>query len=83
MYINISYKFHRIPNRHSRFIAQVHDLLGQPSYLTTKGLHFVPYLYPYFEYACRECSGESVLFDLILYVPSCRDESSWVEPLLS
>ena len=35
MYINISYKFHRIPNRQSRFITKVHDLLGQPSYIHT------------------------------------------------
>ena len=34
MYINISYKFHRIPDTQSRFITKVHDLLGQPSYLT-------------------------------------------------
>ena len=34
MYINISYKFHRILDRQSRFITKVHDLLGQPSYLT-------------------------------------------------
>ena len=33
MYINISYKFHRIPDRQSRFIAQVYDLLGQPLYV--------------------------------------------------
>ena len=33
MYINISYKFHRIPYRQSGFIANVHDLLGQPSYM--------------------------------------------------
>ena len=32
MYINISYKFHRIPDRQSHFITKVHDLLGQPSY---------------------------------------------------
>ena len=29
MYINISYKFYRIPDRQSRFITKVHDLLGQ------------------------------------------------------
>ena len=33
MYINVSYKFHRTPDRQSRFIPQVHDLLGQPSYI--------------------------------------------------
>ena len=33
MYINISYKFHRIPDRQSRFITKVHDLLGKPSYI--------------------------------------------------
>ena len=33
MYINISYKFHRIPDRQSRFITKVHDLLGQPLYI--------------------------------------------------
>ena len=32
MYINMSYKFHRIPDTQSQFITQVHDLLGQPSY---------------------------------------------------
>ena len=30
--IIISYKFHRIPDRQSRYITKVHDLLGQPSY---------------------------------------------------
>ena len=33
MYINISYKFHRIPDTQSHFTTKVHDLLGQPSYL--------------------------------------------------
>ena len=33
MYINISYKFHRIPDAQSHFITKVHDLLGQPSYM--------------------------------------------------
>ena len=33
MFINLSYKFHRIPDRQSRFIIKVHDLLGQPSYV--------------------------------------------------
>ena len=33
MYINILYKFHRIPDTQSHFIAKVHDLLGQPSYM--------------------------------------------------
>ena len=32
MYIKISYTFHRTPDRQSRFITKVHDLLGQPSY---------------------------------------------------
>ena len=32
MYINMSYKFHRIPETQSHFITKVHDLLGQPSY---------------------------------------------------
>ena len=32
MGINISQKLHRIPNRQSCFITNVHDLLGQPSY---------------------------------------------------
>ena len=32
MYINISYKFNRIPDAQSHFITKVHDLLGQPSY---------------------------------------------------
>ena len=32
MFINISYKFHRIPDRQSRIKTKVHDLLGQPSY---------------------------------------------------
>ena len=32
MYINIPYKFHRIPDRQSRFMTKVHDLLGQPWY---------------------------------------------------
>ena len=35
MYINISYKFHRIPDRQSCFITKVHDLLGQSSNLLT------------------------------------------------
>ena len=29
MYINISYKFHRIPDALSHFTTKVHDLLGQ------------------------------------------------------
>ena len=35
MYINMSYKFHRIPDIFYTvsFIKQVHDLLGQPSYM--------------------------------------------------
>ena len=33
MYINMLYKFHRIPDAQSRFITQVHDLVGQPSYI--------------------------------------------------
>ena len=33
MYINISYKFHRIRDTQSRFITKVHDLLGQPWYV--------------------------------------------------
>ena len=33
MYINISYKFHRIPDRQFCFITKVQDLLGQPSYI--------------------------------------------------
>ena len=32
MYINISYKFQRIPDTQSHFITKVHDLLEQPSY---------------------------------------------------
>ena len=36
MYINISYKFHRIPDRQTRFITKVHDLLGQPSYVVAE-----------------------------------------------
>ena len=35
MYINISYKFHRIPDTQSRFMAKVHDLLGQLSYINS------------------------------------------------
>ena len=35
MYINIVYKFHRIPDTQSHFITIVHDLLGQPSYILT------------------------------------------------
>ena len=30
---NISYTLHRIPDRQSRFMTKVHDLLGQPSYI--------------------------------------------------
>ena len=33
MYINISYKFHRIPDTQSHFITKVQDLLGQPSFI--------------------------------------------------
>ena len=33
MYMDISYKFHRIPDTQPRVITKVHDLLGQPSYL--------------------------------------------------
>ena len=33
MYINISYKFQRIPDSQSCFLAQVRDLLGQASYV--------------------------------------------------
>ena len=36
MYTNISYKLHGIPDRQSRFITKVHDLQGQPSYLSKK-----------------------------------------------
>ena len=32
MYINISSKFHRIPDTQSHFKTKVHDLLGHPSY---------------------------------------------------
>ena len=32
MYINISYKFHIILDKQTRFITKVYDLLGQPSY---------------------------------------------------
>ena len=32
MYINISYKFHRIPDTQFHFITKVNNLLGQPSY---------------------------------------------------
>ena len=49
MYINI-YKFHRIPDRQSRFIAQVHDLLGQPSYIE------LSYVYP-------KCYQKQYIFD--------------------
>ena len=33
MCVNISYKFHRIPDTQPHFITKVHDLLGQPSYM--------------------------------------------------
>ena len=39
MYINISYKFHRIPDTQSHFITKVQDLLGQPSYISNKAKH--------------------------------------------
>ena len=32
MYIEISYKFHRIPDTQSRVLTKVYDFLGQPSY---------------------------------------------------
>ena len=34
MYINISLNYHRITGTQSRIIANLHDLLGQPSYLS-------------------------------------------------
>ena len=33
MYINTSFKYHRVTCTQSRAIAKVHDLLGQPSYM--------------------------------------------------
>ena len=31
--MNMSYKFHIIPDTQSHFITKVHDLVGQPSYM--------------------------------------------------
>ena len=33
MYIEISYKFHRIPDTQSRVIAKVYNFLGKPLYV--------------------------------------------------
>ena len=33
MYIEISYKFHRISDTQSRVLTKVYDFLGQPSYI--------------------------------------------------
>ena len=41
MYINKSYKFHRIPDRQSRFITKAHDLLGQPCIFSILRFKFV------------------------------------------
>ena len=40
MYLNISYKFHRILDTQSHFIKKVHDLLGQPSYMESSIIHY-------------------------------------------
>ena len=40
MYIQISYKFHGIPDTQFCVIAKVHDLLGQPSYMFLEKLLF-------------------------------------------
>ena len=48
MYINISYKFHRILDTQSHFITKVHDLLGQPSYNSIFLLYIIAeYVYTY------------------------------------
>ena len=42
MYIEISYKFHRIPDTQSRVLTKVYDFLGQPSYITLCYICYVP-----------------------------------------
>ena len=51
MSVDISYKFHRITDRQSRFIAKVHGLLGQPSYVSmgSKATPFSLKLFSFFK----------------------------------
>ena len=71
MYINIAYKFHRIPDTQSHFITKVHDLLGQPSYtpLIVYDFSFISNVFiNIHEYANLIITFANLISNLIIYI---------------